>query len=620
MKVAARQDETTWRKSGETLLPNNLQFVNHHKAGYDIYPFHSLAANKIADQRALVEWIIEQGNVLLDGYVGVFWNEVEMLLQHEFDQRGVAVKWIRTEDFIKGEDEVEEMVKPFLGTGDSVWGTKTTLKLSDFFEESYFDQVSEPSDAVNIVIGIGAALLSWDAPVIYLDIPKNEIQYRMRAGTTSNIGSPEILPATAMYKRFYFVDWVVLNEYKAEISSRIAVFADAQRADSLHWLYGAEMKDAMQKMGRSFFRVRPWFEAGAWGGHWMQAHIDGLNKNEVNYAWSFELIVPENGLLFESSGKLVEVAFDWLMLFEQEAVLGKHTRIFKTEFPIRFDFLDTFDGGNLSIQCHPGLRYIREHFGEFITQDETYYILDCKPDAQVYLGFQDDIDPAVFRTALLRSQAQKEPMEIEKYVQALPARKHDLFLIPNGTVHSAGSNNMVLEISATPYIFTFKMYDWMRLGLDGQPRPINIAHAFQNLNFDRKGKKVEQELLSKPYALEQGADWQLVHLPTHECHFYDVERLEFDSLIASETNDRCHVLMLVEGSAIILESQDGRKTTFHYAETFVIPAAAEHYRLHNAGEGRAKVIRAFVKDDVDYLLEDEVEAKLPTLGSSSDKI
>ncbi|KGE13410.1 class I mannose-6-phosphate isomerase [Sphingobacterium deserti] len=618
-KVGSTQHKTTWRKSGERLLPNNLQQVNRQKTSYDIYPFHSLGANKIANHQGLVDWIIEKGTVLLDGYVGVFWNEVETLLQQEFDQRGIAVEWMRTEDFIKGKDEVEDMVSPFLGTADSVWGKKTTLKLSDFFEESYFDQVPERSGTVNIVIGIGAALLSWDAPVIYLDIPKNEIQYRMRAGTTSNIGNPDILSSTAMYKRFYFVDWVVLNAYKAQISSKIAVVADAQRADSLHWLYAADLKDAMQMMGRSFFRVRPWFEAGAWGGHWMQEHIEGLNKDEVNYAWSFEMIVPENGLLFESSGKLLEVAFDWLMLFEQEAVLGKHARIFKTEFPIRFDFLDTFDGGNLSIQCHPSLRYIREHFGEFITQDETYYILDCKPDAQVYLGFQDDIDPAAFRKALQHSQDQNEPMVIEKYVQVLPANKHDLFLIPNGTVHSAGTNNMVLEISATPYIFTFKMYDWMRLGLDGQPRPINITHAFQNLNFDRKGKKVEEELLSKPYALEQGADWQLVHLPTHEGHFYDVERLEFDSVIGSETNDRCHVLMLVEGSAIILESQDGRKTTFHYAETFAVPAAAGHYRLHNAGEGRAKVIRAFVKDDVDYLLEDKVEVKSSTLSSSNQK-
>jgi mannose-6-phosphate isomerase class I len=279
-------------------------------------------------------------------------------------------------------------------------------------------------------------------------------------------------------------------------------------------------------------------------------------------------------------------------------VLGKHAELFGPYFPIRFDFLDTFEGGNLSIQCHPSRKYISENFGETITQDETYYILDCAPDARVYLGFQEDIDPAAFRAALEYSQDNKEKLEVEKYVQNFPSHKHDLFLIPNGTVHSSGVNNMVLEISATPYIFTFKMYDWLSLDLNGNPRPINIDHAFNNLRFERKGEVVAREHISHPVSIGRGADWELIHLPTHREHFYDVHRIEFDSEVMIDTNESCHVLMLVEGTSVAVEIDGQPAGNFAYAETFIISAAAKRYKLVNKGRGMAKVIKSFLKDEI----------------------
>jgi mannose-6-phosphate isomerase class I len=588
---------TELRKTAQYLMPAHLAAQSDVKDGYNIYPVFSLGINKIFNGYAsLTEWIIREKNVVIEGYAGVFWDLVQEGINHNLAKEGITVNWIRTSDYLKPVSEIDEMVTPFLGTENSVWGTKCTLTLADWYQ---MDQlcVLQPDDsaAINIIIGPGAALASWEAPVLYIDLPRNELQFRMRAGSVNNLGAVKPSEHFKMYKRFYFVDWVLLNNHKKAILNRITVMADGQWPDQINWMYQTDLLDGLHRMSQSVIRVRPWFEPGAWGGQWIRERIKRLNKEVVNYAWSFELIVPENGLVFESDGNLLEVSFDTLMFTNQQQVLGKHAAVYGDEFPIRFDFLDTYDGGNLSIQCHPSLNYIRENFGENITQDETYYILDCEQEAKVYLGFQDDIEPAAFKAVLKDSEENGKEIDITKYVQVHEAKKHDLFLIPNGTVHSAGKGNLVLEISATPYIFTFKMYDWVRLDLEGKPRPINIDHAFNNLDFSRKGEQVKKELVSHPVVIEQAEGWQIVHLPTHQDHFYDVHRLEFDTQIFRHTDNCCHIMMLVEGQAISIETADGTLHTYAYAETFVVPAAAGSYTLTNLSEGQAKVILAFLK-------------------------
>ena len=585
------------RKTSQFLMPYKLEEAAAQEGSYDIYPKHSLKPGIIFNgYESLAEWIIEQKVVIIDGYVGVLWDKFQDNLLNRFSNKKLSVKFQNTTQYFKHYSEVEEIVKPFLGSDNSVWGTKCTLSLIDLFEaEELQNALPDDNYDINILIGPGASLSGWNVPVIYIDLPKNEIQFRMRAGSVCNLGMTKAQDPFSMYKRFYFVDWVLLNEHKNAILDRISVIADGQWPENINWMLGSSLKEGLDSLSHSAIRVRPWFEPGAWGGQWMKKNIPGLNKEAVNYAWSFELIVPENGIIFESDGLLLEVSFDFLMFSKKEAVLGRHVKNFGDEFPIRFDFLDTFKGGNLSIQCHPSLQYIRENFGEQLTQDETYYILDGHDNAKVYLGFQENINPTAFKEALITSQHENIELNIEEFVQSFLAKKHDLFLIPNQTVHSAGEGNLVLEISATPYIFTFKMYDWLRLDLDGKPRPINIEHAFNNLDFNRKGERVQQELISQPVVLNAGTDWQIIHLPTHANHFYDIHRIEFNNSIEINNEGGCHVLMLVEGSSITVTTANGVSNVFNYAETFMIPAAAESYQLINNGINKAKVIKAFLK-------------------------
>jgi len=140
------------------------------------------------------------------------------------------------------------------------------------------------------------------------------------------------------------------------------------------------------------------------------------------------------------------------------------------------------------------------------------------------------------------------------------------------------------------------MYDWLRLDLNGQPRPINIEHAFNNLYFDRKGEKVSSELISNPQIENEWDNGRKVKLPTHPVHFYTVDRYEFTGSIQINTNNQCHICMLVQGDCIEVVANRNSQS-FYYAETFIIPAAAKQYELINKGTDRAFVVIAYVKEE-----------------------
>jgi len=592
-------DTSEWRKTTQRVPP---AIVKDRTAGaYDIYPAFSLAAGQIKrGVESLASEIAAHRLVVIDGFGGVLWERFRSNLDTAITALGVNAAWIDVKQAQKPSAEIHTLVEPYLGGNDPIFGTRCREDLIFLFDEEKLGNVRDSADGssapLTIIYGCGAALAKpADAFLVYVDVPKDEIQFRSRSGSITNLGADAPADAKSIYKRFYFVDWPLLNAHKQRILPDVSLFVDEQRPDDLTFIGGDDLRQGLSEMSTSCFRVRPWFEPGPWGGHWIEEHVSQLPKDVPNYAWSFELIVPENGIVFESDGIRIEVSFDCLMFAETRNVLGGWAESFGTEFPIRFDWLDTIGGGNLSVQCHPRPDYIRKHFGETFTQDETYYIMDAKPGANVYLGFNEGVDPTEFRSELERSYHDAVPIDIERFVAKWPAKKHDLFLIPNGTIHCSGTDNMVLEISATPYIFTFKMYDWLRLDLEGKPRPINIDRAFDNLYFDRQGKRVSDEFISHPEVIAAGADWQIVHMPTHPEHFYDIHRLEFASEISVSTEGSPQVMAVVEGGPVRVITENGHAQDYQYGETFVVPAASKSFYLINHMADPAKVVKAFIR-------------------------
>ncbi|NOY95095.1 MAG: mannose-6-phosphate isomerase [Chlorobi bacterium] len=578
------------------------------KSNYDKTPYIDLGKENIwSGWEAIIRELQKQAGrlgtthkvIVIETYTGVLDNEV----LNEFHKLPHD-KFISTKKLFKSEKEIEAMTFPDV-TDDEIFGYMTRLNMQDFFDPYLLEQqqkeIATGKEGTVIIYGHGASLLAEKPDLlIYLDMPRLRIQQRMRKNLVHGLGVDDsTLRFTFQYKRGFFVDWRVCDRLKQRLFDKIDFVLDTTLPGNPKMIESSVMLNGFEKTVTRPFRVAPFFEPGPWGGQWMREVCD-IDGDEPNYAWCFDCVPEENSLLYKISGVLFELPSINLVFTQSTKLLGEPVESrFGKEFPIRFDFLDTMDGGNLSFQVHPTTQYIREAFGMHYTQDESYYLLDAGDDATVYLGLKNGIDPQEMLDDLREAREGKKDFDVEKFANKWPAKKHDHFLIPNGTCHCSGKNSMVLEISSTPYIFTFKLWDWGRLGLDGRPRPINIEHGKNVINWSRDTDYTRANLINHIEEIANGDGWKEERTGLNENEFIETRRHWFTKKVAHKTNQSVNVLNL-EGREAIVESPNGAFEPFivHYAETFIVPSQVKDYTIRPYGESEGKevaTIKAYIR-------------------------
>ncbi|MCJ8012722.1 class I mannose-6-phosphate isomerase [Paenibacillus sp. KQZ6P-2] len=543
--------------------------------------------------------------LVVDGTHGADFQALLKRLSPYAEEHGFCFVATDVYGYLKSGTELREHFHGNI-TDNRAFGYVSEAKIDEYFKSGAQRSFAEYADKLTnsasertlfVIFGPGALWLCdgrCDAS-LFLDVSREYQEIAHKEGLL-NFGLSWNVDAVEKYKIAYFVEWPVLETYRKERLESFDVYVDMNNPRCPMLLTVRDLKAAIDDIARFPMRVKPFLMPGVWGGQYLKQIAD-LPADMVNCAWNFEPIAPENSVLVSNGERVVEIPFLLVMAYSHLEVIGaRNVQLFGDYFPVRFDFLDTMEGDNLSCQVHPKQAYIRERFNEFMEQQESYYIMEKQGDAKVYLGLTDECTPESFKTAAEQSQITGEPIPFTDYVQEWTSEKGDLYLIPTGTVHCSGKDNFVLEISATTWWFTFKIYDYVRKDLDGKLRPMNVQYAFDNVDFSRKGQWVQDNLIPQPKLLkQQGSNSEYVLGERDDLLFY-VNRLHLTDRWEDETGDEFVLLNLVEGECVRIVSLNDESVyvEFRYAESYIIPASFGPYAIVNQGSKPCKLIKAGV--------------------------
>jgi mannose-6-phosphate isomerase class I len=556
--------------------------------------------------------------IALDGYIGAQWEQTVNLISQNLQQKSVEIRTIDFAEIYKSSAQLDKEFLPYLKEDREkdpvlLFGKLFKGRFEDLLDNDKLKQLKSDlnetknsfTNEVTIVYGCGCTIQSlrplfdW---ICYFDVTPKEVMLRARKGLFANLGDTLAKPIKALLRRCYYVDFEVAGHLRWNLIKNDAIdyYIGSNNTDNLQLVPKETFKAITSALVKYPLRCKPVYLEGVWGGHYI-TRLRNLPDTMRNCAWVFDLIPLEVSIVVQAGKELLELPFFTFVQQEGEALMGKEcVEKFGGYFPIRFNYDDSYhSSGNMSIQLHSGHKYNVENYGEHGRQDESYYIIATGHGAKTYIGFNEEADPDEFIREAKKSEKDFTPIDYQKYINHIESKPGAQVMIPAGTIHSSGRNQVVLEIgSLTIGSYTYKIYDYLRADLDGKPRPIHTYHGERELKKERKTKWVEENLVQKPQLVRSGEGWFEYIVGEHGLIYFSLRRLEFEKEIEDDTNGKFHVLSLVDGEKVVIRSLNNPEQSYtqNYLDIIIVPANMGRYVIENLGDQPVCVHKTMLKD------------------------
>ena len=561
--------------------------------------------------------------VALDGYTTANWTVFVNLIARECCLLGLGFEAIDANAAtLKSGKEIDAIIDPLL-----IWDTKIdpTLLYGKVYKGGYqglMDEVrteafkkavpaSRQAGKISVVYGYGSLIPElrelYDVKVFF-DLTPMKSMLRIRRGEYSNLGKerPGIINRTI--RRCYYCDFecAVRNRHELWENNVPDWYVLDNDPQNLQLMPFGTFSDICAQLVKYPFRAKPCYLEGVWGGSYMKK-LRNLPDEMRNAAWVFDFIPMEVSVVVEAGDEKLDINYCSFVHKEGVNLMGEDcVKKFEGYFPIRFNWDDSYHStGNMSIQCHYGGEYNVKNYNEFGRQDESYYVVVTGHDAKTFIGFRDDADIPQFFRDIEAADTEHKPCDYMKYVSYEESKPGLQVMLPAGTIHSSGRNQVILEIgSLTIGSYTYKMYDYLRLDFDGKQRPIHTRLGEENVRQDRRYSVIHdlespEYIVQKPRLAASGEGWEEYILGENPQVYFSLRRLEFEKKCEQNTGGKLfHVLTLVDGDAVRVRSvrHPERYFDLQFMDIVCVPADMGRYVIENLGREPVMVHKTCLRE------------------------
>lgn len=552
----------------------------------------------------------EGKNVAIDAYPGAPVEALANVIRHQLG--GGAVRCISADCLLLEADEITKILAPYLPEDREIdpvllYGKRYLGGYEGLQREGEIRRLKETLKKEKAVLVYGRGSLTpalrdaYDVRV-WMDVTPRTAALNFKYGRARNLGAKDDLPYNLLMRRNYYVDYEIGMDVRWDLikSGKMDFYITADVPEEMQLVSFADLMLLFGELCQRPFRCRPVYLEGVWGGYYF-TRLRHLPKEMRNCAWVFDMIPLEVSIVAKIGDNEFETPFFTFVQAMGEKLLGRQAmEQFGGYFPVRLNYDDTYhSSGNMSVQCHPDEAYIVANHGELGRQDESYYVCVAAQGAKTFLGFREENSCGEFFQKARRAEKTHELIDYEKYINAVPSIPGTQLLIPAGTVHASGRNQVILEVgSLTVGSYTYKLYDYQRIDPQtGLPRPIHLKMGSQVIHGERTTQWVKENLVNHGSTVREGENWKEIIVGEHDLMYFSLRNLVFWEKIEDDTDGTFHALSLVDGEKVKVASQEdpSRFYVMNSLDVLVIPASLGKYTIENLGAGAVTIHKTVLK-------------------------